>query len=122
MLAIALCFVFGVLGVVSGAVGAYVLTKKALSHDNILDLGEEFIENILEKAQSDAEFQKRIYVLGGLLGQGIKAGIGFQQGGGGKFKWQDLVMNFVGQKFGLNFNQQQQQQQQPPQTSNIPSA
>jgi hypothetical protein len=100
-----------------GAISAYAIVKRALNMERIVYISEEIIDNMLEKATQDAETQKRIYVLGALLGQGIKSGIGLQKTSG-KFKMEDIISMAVGQflqggKLGQIFGSGQ-----TPQTSN----
>jgi len=50
----------------------------------------EYSDIILDGITQDTEMQKKVYLLGVLLGNGIKTGIGLK-GGSGKFKMTDLL-------------------------------
>ena len=83
------------LGFLSGFLGTYIMLKNTLKSNAVMDLTEDILVNFLDKVQSDAEIQKRIYILGGILGQGIKSGVGLS-GKTGKFKFEDLVGSLIG--------------------------
>ena len=102
----------GLIGALSGSIGAYVVAKKFLKPEIILD----FSDVLLNELMQNVEYQKRIYVLGGLLGQGIKQGIGLPKTGG-KFKIEDAIGALIGgfvQNIGANMFSTAQAQTQPP--------
>jgi hypothetical protein len=82
---------------------------------------DESITYVINKAQTDKEFQTKLYVIGGILGQGIREGVGLQKGGPQKFKIGDLVMQFLSGGMKLPFGGEQPAQR-PQQSSNMPSA
>lgn len=82
------------LGVVT--IGIYI--KRQLSWENLSELAL-FIVN---KAANDADTQKDLYQIGGIIGQGIKTGVGMTTGGRRAGMW-DAVIQLAGQ-----FNQQKQ--------------
>jgi len=50
----------------------------------------EYCDIVLDGVTQDTEMQKKVYLMGVLIGNGIKSGAGFA-GGKGKFKFQDLI-------------------------------
>lgn len=108
---LALMFGIGFLGVLSGAFGVYVIVKRTLKDIDFIEISEEIFTNILEKAQNDKEIQQKLYIVGGILGQGIASGIGLKGGQKqGKFNIGNLIMGFLGQKFQLPTGEEQPQQ------------
>ena len=63
------------------------------------DIITNSIENVIRDATEDVELQKKIYQLGGLIGNGVKSGIGIQTRGG-KFKIEDLLMGLASKFLG----------------------
>ena len=104
MLESALFSIGAFLGVLSGALTAYVIVKRQLKTDILMEISEEIFTEMLEKLTNDAEMQKKVYLLGALLGNGIKSGLGIQKTGG-KFKMEDLfttaLQAFLGGKLNL---------------------
>jgi hypothetical protein len=89
-----------------GAVSTYVILKKMVQPMDI-------VEEILEEVTQNTEMQKKIYFLGGILGNGLKAGIGLNKIGG-KFKWEDMAGQLLGgwlQKTFLGGTEENPQQQ-----------
>lgn len=72
----------------------YILLRKEVIMREILDF---FISNTLESLSGDEELQKMLYQVGGIIGQGVKGGIGLSAPKTGRFKWQDLAMELAGQ-------------------------
>lgn len=97
----------GVIGSLIGATATYVIAKRLLSFDRIMDIFEE----VLTEVTTDVETQKKVYVVGGILGQGIKSGLGMT-GKRGKFKLEDVASEAIG-GFIQNFFQRKQQSGQP---------
>lgn len=69
-----------------GGLITYTIIKKAFGTNYILEISYELIDEVT----SNTEFQKKLYLVGVLVGNGIKAGIGLPKGKG-KFKMEDLV-------------------------------
>lgn len=82
----------GLIGAGMGLLGTYVGIKLMLKPEIILD----FSDVLLDEVSKNAEFQKRIYVLGALLGQGVKSGVGLPLGRG-KMKMEDIIVGAIGQ-------------------------
>jgi len=78
-----------------------------LKSHKIEDMITNSIENVIRDVSEDVELQKKLYQLGGLLGNGVKSGIGLQTRGG-KFKLDDLAMSLAAKFLGLGENQDQQ--------------
>jgi len=76
----------------------------------------EKVEDIVDGLLSNEENQKKLFALGGLIGQGIKTGVGINPRTSGKFKFQDIITQIIGGYLGLG-----QQQQNQPQTGQAPS-
>lgn len=61
---------------------------------------EDFTAYILDYIANTEDNQKLIYQIGGILGSGVKGGIGLDlpvKQRGGRFKWQDLALEFATQ-------------------------
>ena len=86
----------GSITVLMSLLGSYVMVKRATRRDNLLDISEDILENMLEKAVTDENMQKKVYMIGALLGKGIVDGTGLQKKGG-KFGLQELIMQIAGQ-------------------------
>jgi len=71
---------------------------------------EEIIEeigyNFIESLSRDEELMKSMYQIGGIIGSGVKGGIGLEtpQRRGGKFKWQDLAIDIASQFIQKSIN------------------
>jgi len=96
----------GLLGIGIGVYRAYASIKKTLSDDRMIEIADLFLTELTE----NVEWQKRTYVIGGLLGQGIKKGIGIGKTGG-KFKMEDMMSQIVGTFIQKAFGGAEQQQQ-----------
>jgi len=55
----------------------------------------EKVEDIIDGLLNNEATQKKLFMLGGLIGQGIKTGIGISSGTSGKFKLQDVIGQIV---------------------------
>lgn len=100
----------GAFGVIGFLIGALTVTytlyrlKKDLFFESIL---QNFIYSIVK----DEELQKMVYQVGGLIGSGVKGGIGIDlptKSRGGRFKWQDFVMELAGDFFKSTLTTQAQ--------------
>lgn len=96
--------VTGIIGALSGSIGAYVIAKRFVSPDKIV----EFIDVGLEAVTNDTELQKKVYVMGVILGNGIKTGIGLK---GGKTNLKDVIGMGIAQFISRAFGGQPQQAQ-----------
>lgn len=85
-----------VLGACSGAVATVFIIKTMFKPIDLM-------EDLVDFAVNDTEMQKKLFLLGVLLGNGIKSGIGLNPRGG-KFKMEDLIgmalAQFLGPKTG----------------------
>jgi hypothetical protein len=68
--------------------------KREMNTDRIIDK----IDEITTEITSNPELQKKLYLVGAILGNGIRSGVGIQNKGG-KFKWQDLIGSVLQQYF-----------------------
>lgn len=78
--------VLGAFSLGMGFLGIVLASKYILTDDKILDI----FDMALTEMTQDIETQKKVYILGGILGQGIKSGLGMGRKGG-KFKIEDIV-------------------------------
>ena len=69
-----------------GSLITYVIAKRLTNIDRILNISDVLLDEITQ----NTEMQKKVYILGVLLGNGIKQGIGLPKGKG-KFKMDDLI-------------------------------
>lgn len=99
----------GVLGVLSGALGTYAMVKRYLNTDKIIEISEE----LLDEVAINKDIQQKIYIVGAILGQGIKGGIGLGGGKGGKFKIEDIFGILVQKGVEKFFPGAAQGQEQP---------
>ena len=67
--------------------------------DIIDEILQSSLENVIKRFNEDEEMQKSLYQIGGILGQGVKGGMGISTPKSGRFKWQDLVAELAGQWF-----------------------
>lgn len=83
----------GVVGVLSGAIGAYTITKIALSTDKINKKAIEVLEDMLDNVASNPALQEKVYSIGALLGKGIADGTGLKGATqkAGKFSIQGVI-------------------------------
>lgn len=84
-----------VLSIVVVAQSTYAMLKI----NNIMNKKEQIVEDLfdllLDKATNDPETQKRVYLLGGLIGNGVKEGLGLQKTGGRTGGLGGLVMQLL---------------------------
>ena len=66
-----------------------------LKSSRLRDLSQEIFENLMDSVKNDVEIQKSLYMVGGYIGNGIKAGVGLPKVGG-KMKLEDLAINLIG--------------------------
>lgn len=104
--------VLGAIGSLTVSISALVYVKRSLSTDKIIEKFDELLSEI----SSNTDMQKKLYVVGGVLGQGIKAGIGLQGKASGKFGMNDIIGALLARFLGGNLlsggNGQQPQQTQ----------
>lgn len=81
--------------VLIGGLMTYVIVKKSVNPNVIL----EFSDILLDEIATNTDMQKKVYILGVLLGNGIKSGIGLQKGKG-KFSMEDLIGYGLSMIFG----------------------
>lgn len=86
-----------IIGSLCGIIGTYAILKK---HFKPLEITEDLIDFIV----SDVEMQKKVFLLGAILGNGIKSGIGLNPRKG-KFRFEDLIGMALQQFFLKNPNQ-----------------
>lgn len=100
----------GAVGSLCGVLGAYAMIRKYANTEAILNI----VQELLEEVATNTELQNRIYMIGGILGTGIKNGIGLPGSGKGKFKLEDtiglLVQSFLPKILGAVGGQEQPQQ------------
>ena len=63
--------VSGIIGALTGALCTYVIAKRMIKP---LEIAEDLIDYIV----TDVEMQKKVFLIGNLLGNGIKSGVGFK--------------------------------------------
>lgn len=80
-----------VISILCGGLVTYVIIKSMVKP-------EEIVEDIMNFIVQDAEMQKKVFVLGAILGNGIKSGVGLNPRGG-KFKFEDLIAGALAQFF-----------------------
>lgn len=73
-------------------IGAYVIIKRYV--EGVIF---EYEERAISWIQSE-DAAKLIYQIGGIIGNGAKAGIGLK-GGSGKFRWQDMLGQIIVSRF-----------------------
>lgn len=103
----------GVIASICLLVGLYIMLKTGLFSSEM----DKLINNFLVKAQNDTELQKRLFAIGGIIGQGIKTGAGINAKGG-KFKIENLLGEVAGKWIEQTFlggsgQQQEEQAAQP---------
>lgn len=83
-------FAFSALGGLIGSLTMFFLAKRAFSKDRILDISQEIVDESLDRLVNVPEMQKRLYMAGVIVGNGVKQGIGITAKGG-KFKFENLI-------------------------------
>ena len=96
---------------VSAVIGTMLYVNRMMDSEHLLEKVEDIVTGLL----NDQENQKKLFALGGLIGQGIKTGVGINPATSGKFKLQDLITQIIGRYLTLG------QQQHEPQISQAPS-
>jgi hypothetical protein len=76
----------GLTASLAGLISTYVMGKYMLSDDKIL----ERLDTLSTRILADTEFQKKIYMMGALIGNGISQGVGLQKKGG-KFGIESII-------------------------------
>lgn len=114
MLDIIMPILTSVLGVLMGFIGATVAIKKWIKPEIIL----QFSDMILDEFTDNMEYQKKVYLIGGLLGQGVKAGLGLPKTGG-KFKIEDAIGQLLGSFIQRTAERIIQPQQTTPQEAGL---
>lgn len=84
-----------------GGLMTYTIIKKTVNINYILEVSDVLLDELTQ----NTEMQKKMYLLGVLLGNGIKTGIGLTKGRG-KFKMEDLIG--MGMEYFFNRNKPQQ--------------
>jgi len=79
--------IIGAISPLIGAIGAYVVVKRYINKDTIMDMIEDFSEEIA----TNKDLQQKIFIAGSILGQGVKGGLGLTSQGKGKFKMEDII-------------------------------
>jgi len=82
--------VSAVIGSLSGVIATYVILRKFQNSDVFIEIFEDFVADLSE----NPDMQRKVYVIGGILGSGIRQGIGITKGKG-KLKLEDIIMQFV---------------------------
>jgi hypothetical protein len=95
---------YSAIGALMGAFMTYVVAKRMLNTDKILEIFDE----ILTEIKDDTEMQKKVFAVGILLGQGIKTGVGLNPKSG-KFKFEDLLTQGAAMFLQQYLNKSQQQ-------------
>lgn len=72
--------------------------KKYVNSEEFTKMIADNFADLLDIVVTDTEMQKKVYVLGVLLGNGIKAGVGLAKKGG-KFSLDGLISDGIGQLF-----------------------
>ena len=78
------------IGGLMGAIGTYVMVNRLRNKGVFLDIFEDFIDDMVQ----NEDMQKKIYLLGGIVGSGIRQGVGLTRGKG-KMKLEDILMQLV---------------------------
>lgn len=78
------------IGFGSGFFGFYLASRRLVNSDFFMDI----LDDLFDEAMNNENFQKRIYVIGALLGNGIKQGIGLTPSRG-KMKFQDILTQAI---------------------------
>lgn len=67
----------------------------------------QIISDFLDEVTTNTELQKRVYIIGALVGNGIKSGIGFKSSG--KMKLEDIIINAIAGKFLPSYGENKEQ-------------
>lgn len=79
----------GAISGIIGVLGTYVIVKK-IKNDIIFDIQDQISD--IPKLINDENFQKFLYMAGGMIGKGARSGIGMDK----KMNMKDLALNLVG--------------------------
>ena len=90
----------GLIGVLGGSISAYLIIKRFVNNDKII----EIFDDLTDEMVNNEEFQKKIFVIGALLGNGIKSGLGLNPRRG-KFKFEDLISMAIASFFQKSMGQ-----------------
>jgi hypothetical protein len=98
---IAYIFATGITGALCGGLATYVMGKRLLSDDKILDK----LDMILEEYSTNEDSLKKLYTIGGILGKGLRDGVGIdrlipKKKGGLEGFLMDLAGSFIRDKIG----------------------
>lgn len=104
----------GAITVAMGGLVTYAIAKRLTRIEYILEISDVLLDELTQ----NAEMQKKVYVLGVLLGNGIKVGIGLQKGKG-KFKLDDLIGMGIAHFFGNIFKGKENEEQMSPIDQNL---
>lgn len=96
-------FIGPALGCFSGGIITYVILKRTISDDNII----KKIDMILDEYTSNEEALRKIYTLGGILGKGLRDGVGIdrmmpKKKGGIEGFLMELAGNWIGKRLGIH--------------------
>ena len=80
----------GLIGFGSGFFGMYIASKHLVNSHFFMQI----LDDLFDEAMNNEVFQKRIYVIGALLGNGIKQGVGLSPSRG-KMKFQDIITQAI---------------------------
>lgn len=94
MLDIYIQILISALTVLIGLLGMVLILKRYANSDRFIDI----FEDLLEEVAQNEPLQKQIYSIGGLIGSGVRAGVGIGKKGG-KMSVQDLIVDIAGQYF-----------------------
>jgi hypothetical protein len=92
------CVLGGVSGLLGSLTALWVANKYMFSDEKIMKTGDIMLEYL----SSTEEGQKKLYMVGGFIGNGIKAGFGIGKVGG-KRKLEDIIVEMGAQWFGKQF-------------------
>lgn len=98
--------IVSVIGWFMAPISAYVIAKTMLNRNRILDI----FEDIMDETSTNEQFKAKLFAVGAILGSGIMSGTGIQTKTG-KFKWQDLAAQVIGQYAQKYLGGQQQSEQ-----------
>ena len=100
------------LGCFSGGIFTYIMAQRMLFDEKILDK----LDMILDEYTHDENSMRKIYMVGGILGKGLRDGMGIdrmlpkKKGVGLEGIIFDLLGNVIGKRFGVQQEEQPQQE------------
>lgn len=102
------------LSIIFGAIGAYAMLKYGLKTQLLNEKAMEIVADLIDQVSSDQDLQQKIYIIGGIFGQGVVKGSGLSglakagsKGGGGMLM--QLITGFL-DRSGRSGKQQQLEQ------------